>query len=62
MKTITIKKLYTAPGLFFTNIRLNCLMNETSVKIPKTDEPVDNEIDPLGKEREEGQNVNYSLW
>ena len=62
MKTKTIKQPYTAPKLLFTNIELNYLMNDPSIKIPITDDPVDDEIDPLTKEREETQNKNYSLW
>ena len=61
-ETETVKRVYMPPVTIVCGSGTGCLMTQTSLKLPKTDEPVDDEYDPLIKERCEQQEQNYSLW
>ena len=58
-----VKLRYVTPTTFFSGVETVCVMDSTSLKIPKTDDPVDGDYDPLIKERDGGQEQEpYSLW
>lgn len=62
--TPSLRKRYVAPITFFSCVETMCVMDSTSLKIPKTDDPVDDDYDPLIKERDGGQEhePSYLLW
>jgi len=57
-----MKRVYMPPVTIVCGLETDCLMNQTSLQLPKTEEPVDDEYDPLAKEHNGQQEQNYSLW
>ena len=57
-----MKRVYMPPVTIVCGSETDCLMTQTSLKLPKTDEPVDDEYEPLIKEHNGQQEQNYSLW
>ncbi len=57
------KHPYVIPVVWAAEVEPDISMQQTSIKLPKTQDPVDDSYEPLVKEHEQQEQANkYSLW